>query len=91
MDRLLYNERKSMPTSQSITNIQEGSGGDDMKDYTDKMMSHLQEEGMIDPVAFAFLEKAMRGKGVRSVGRAIRGQLGAVKDAVIGGIKEDED
>ena len=90
MDRLLYNERKSMPTSQSITNIQEGSGGDDMKDYTDKMMSHLQEEGMIDPVAFAFLEKAMRGKGVRSVGRAIRGQLGKVKGAVLGGIKEDE-
>ena len=90
MDRLLYNERRSMPTNQSITNIQEGSGDDDMKDYTDKMMSHLQEEGMIDPVAFAFLEKAMRGKGVRSVGRAIRGQLGKVKDAVIGGIKEDE-
>ena len=90
MDRLLYNQRQQLPSGQSITNIQEGSGDNDMKEYTDKMMSHLQEEGMIDPVAFAFLEKAMRGKGVRSVGRAIRGQLGKVKGAVLGGIKEDE-
>ena len=90
MDRLLYNQRQQLPSGSSITNIQEGSGDNDMKEYTDKMMSHLQEEGMIDPVAFAFLEKAMRGKGVRSVGGAIRGQLGKVKGAVLSGIKEDE-
>ena len=81
MDRLLYNERRPMPSGQSITNIQEGSVDDDMKEYTNKMMDHLSQEGAIDPVAFAFLEKAMRGKGFRSLGAEASGTLRGIKEA----------